>query len=141
LDNGNLAKVNLAKGSLGAVPGVRADEESEAHLGQDARLDQGANVPGPLRVGKVDLERKAAFVAVKLQKAALGVGDELAAVVPGCLWSPERHATLEAWVRRHYRETLVPAELADPKLLDESRTALDELTRLLGTGPIYEFQR
>ena len=67
--------------------------------------------------------------------------DELAAVVPGCLWSPERNAALEAWVRRHYRETLVPADLADPTLLDESRTALDELTRLLGTGPIYEFQR
>jgi succinylarginine dihydrolase len=66
---------------------------------------------------------------------------ELAAVVPGCLWSPERHAALEAWVRRHYRETLVPADLADPKLLDESRAALDELTRLLGTGSIYEFQR
>jgi succinylarginine dihydrolase len=66
---------------------------------------------------------------------------ELAAVVPGCLWSPERHAALEAWVRRHYRETLSPADLADPRLLEESRTALDDLTRLLGTGPIYEFQR
>ena len=66
---------------------------------------------------------------------------ELAAVVPGCLWSPRRHEALEAWVRRHYRETLVPADLADPALLEESRTALDELTRLLGTGPIYEFQR
>jgi succinylarginine dihydrolase len=66
---------------------------------------------------------------------------ELEAVVPGCLWSPGRHAALEAWVRRHYRETLVPADLADPQLLEESRTALDELTRLLGTGPIYEFQR
>ncbi len=66
---------------------------------------------------------------------------ELAAVVPGCLWSPERHAALEGWVRRHYRETLSPADLADPSLLEESRAALDELTRLLGTGPIYEFQR
>jgi succinylarginine dihydrolase len=66
---------------------------------------------------------------------------ELAAVAPGCLYSPERHAALEAWVRRHYRETLEPADLADPRLLDEGRRALDELTRLLGLGSIYEFQR
>jgi len=66
---------------------------------------------------------------------------EVAAVAPGCLWSPERHAALESWVRRHYREELAPADLADPQLLRESRTALDELTRLLGIGTVYGFQR
>lgn len=66
---------------------------------------------------------------------------ELAAVAPGCVYTPERHAALEAWVRRHYRETLAPAELADPRLLDECRQALDALTGLLGLGSIYEFQR
>lgn len=66
---------------------------------------------------------------------------ELAAVAPGCLWTPEGHRALEAWVRRHYREELVPADLADPALLRESRDALDELTQLLGLGAIYEFQR
>ena len=44
-------------------------------------------------------------------------------------------------MRRHYREELAPADLADPRLLDESRAALDELTRMLGLGAIYEFQR
>lgn len=48
---------------------------------------------------------------------------------------------LEAWVRRHYRDRLVFADLADPALLDESRTALDTLTQLLGLGSIYDFQR
>ena len=67
--------------------------------------------------------------------------EDIAGIAPGCLWSPERHAALEAWVRRHYREELAPGDLADPQLLRESREALDELTRLLGTGPIYEFQR
>ncbi len=66
---------------------------------------------------------------------------ELAAVAPGCLWTPEGHRALEAWVRRHYREELAPADLADPALLRESRDALDELTQLLGLGAIYEFQR
>jgi len=44
-------------------------------------------------------------------------------------------------VRAHYRDRLVFADLADPTLLDESRTALDRLTQLLGLGSIYDFQR
>lgn len=66
---------------------------------------------------------------------------ELRAVTPGCVYSPEQHARLEAWVRKHYREELAPADLADPCLLAESRAALDELTKILGVGLIYEFQR
>jgi succinylarginine dihydrolase len=50
------------------------------------------------------------------------------------------YATLNDWVTRHYRESLAPADLADPKLLCESRTALDELTRILDLGPLYPFQ-
>lgn len=48
---------------------------------------------------------------------------------------------LEAWVCRHYRDRLTPADLADPALLQESRSALDELTSVLGLGSIYDFQR
>ena len=50
-------------------------------------------------------------------------------------------ADLAAWIRRNYRDRLVPADLADPSLLDESRRALDELTRLLALPPLYAFQR
>jgi len=50
-------------------------------------------------------------------------------------------AELRAWVIRHYRETLRADELADPALLHESREALDELTRILALGAIYDFQR
>jgi succinylarginine dihydrolase len=66
---------------------------------------------------------------------------ELAAVNPRALFSAERHAELVAWADRRYREELRPTDLADPKLLDESRTALDELTAILGLGSIYDFQR
>ena len=51
------------------------------------------------------------------------------------------YAKLTAWVERHYRDRLSQDDLADPKLLDEVRTALDELTGLLGLGSIYDFQR
>jgi succinylarginine dihydrolase len=50
------------------------------------------------------------------------------------------YAALTAWVQRHYRDRLVPADLADPALLTESRRALDELSRLLGLANVYAFQ-
>jgi succinylarginine dihydrolase len=66
---------------------------------------------------------------------------ELAALPSGVRLTPESHAALRAWVQRHYRDELRAADLADPHLLEESRRALDELTRLLGLGSIYPFQR
>lgn len=58
------------------------------------------------------------------------------------VWIDEALATrLEQWVRKHYRDRLVLADLADPELLDASRCALDELTQILGLGSLYDFQR
>lgn len=51
------------------------------------------------------------------------------------------HAELLSWVDKHYRDRLVPADLADPKLAREVMTGLDELTRILGLGAVYDFQR
>ena len=64
-----------------------------------------------------------------------------AAVLPSVWMNTALHASLAAWVNRHYRDRLLPADLGDPQLLVESRTALDELTRLLGLGSLYPFQR
>ena len=47
---------------------------------------------------------------------------------------------LEAWIGRHYRDRLAPEDLADPALMDESRRALDELTRMLRLPSVYPFQ-
>ena len=47
---------------------------------------------------------------------------------------------LELWVLRHYRTELLPADLADPQLINESFSALDELTHILELGSIYPFQ-
>jgi len=59
-----------------------------------------------------------------------------------CLLTAEREATLRGWVSRHYREELAPSDLADPQLVTEVRTALDELTQLLELGSdFYDFQR
>jgi succinylarginine dihydrolase len=65
---------------------------------------------------------------------------EEAALLPGVRFTPALDQTLTAWVERHYRERLAPADLADPQLLAETRGALDELTRILGLGAVYPFQ-
>lgn len=58
-----------------------------------------------------------------------------------CIVTPALLDSLEGWVERHYRESLIMANLSDPALLQESRSALDELTGLLALGSIYDFQR
>lgn len=65
---------------------------------------------------------------------------ELALIPAGVRMNDRTHRRLVRWVERHYRESLRPADLADPQLLEESRRALDELTQLLGLGSIYPFQ-
>lgn len=61
--------------------------------------------------------------------------------LPSGIWiNDATYPPLVAWVKRHYRETLSPRDLADPKLLEESRRALDKLTQLMGLGSIYPFQ-
>jgi succinylarginine dihydrolase len=64
------------------------------------------------------------------------------AAVAGNVWLDQAmYDALHGWVQRHYRDRLAQQDLADPSLLDESRRALDELSRVLQLGNIYAFQR
>ncbi|MDD3179292.1 MAG: N-succinylarginine dihydrolase [Opitutaceae bacterium] len=65
---------------------------------------------------------------------------ELATLRPALFITGASFATLTGWVRSHYRDKIAPADLADPRLLEESRQALDNLTQILGLGSIYPFQ-
>jgi succinylarginine dihydrolase len=66
---------------------------------------------------------------------------ERAAVKPGVWIDDALFARLDGWIGKHYRDRLAPEDLADPALIVESRTALDELTQILGVGSLYDFQR
>lgn len=67
--------------------------------------------------------------------------EEIAHVHSGILFTPELHHRLQEWVRNHYRDRLSKDDLADPQFLAEGQQALDELTRILQLGYIYEFQK
>jgi len=66
--------------------------------------------------------------------------DELAAVNQAVIMTPSLYDTLNLWVDKHYRDRLSENDLADPQLLNECRTALDELTQILKLGAVYPFQ-
>lgn len=65
---------------------------------------------------------------------------EMAAMNPCVLLNDHRHRQLCDWVNKHYRDRFSTKDLADPKLLIETRTALDELTRILNLKNLYPFQ-
>lgn len=55
-------------------------------------------------------------------------------------WNEKLDGELRKWVGKHYRDRLLPRDLADPQLLVECQTALDELTQILKIGSVYPFQ-
>jgi succinylarginine dihydrolase len=57
------------------------------------------------------------------------------------LFDSELERKLTAVIERRYRDRLVLADMADPELVNEAFTALDELTDALGLGSVYDFQR
>lgn len=65
---------------------------------------------------------------------------ELAALGAAVILDEEKVAALETVVKRRYRDRLALDDLADPSLLDESRTALDEIGQVLELGSVHDFQ-
>lgn len=57
------------------------------------------------------------------------------------LLTEELYEKLKKWIHAHYRDSLIQEDLKDPQLLKESKTALDELTKLLELGSLYDFQK
>lgn len=67
-------------------------------------------------------------------------GDELDAVHPGVLFTPELDARLVGWVEKHYPDRLTTGDLLDLGLARRCLDALDELTTILGLPGLYPFQ-
>ena len=67
--------------------------------------------------------------------------DESRKLAGSVLLDAQLEHTLGAIVERRYRDRLKLADMADPELMVEAHTALDELTQTLGLGSVYDFQR
>lgn len=119
-------------------------EESRQHPGVWRYLNQLVASGGPIRELKVfDLRESMCNGGgpACLRLRVVLTEAERAALNPAVLMNDRLFTTLNAWVDKHYRDRLTQADLADPALLREGRTALDELTQLLDLGCVYAFQR
>jgi succinylarginine dihydrolase len=62
---------------------------------------------------------------------------EAGAMHQGVIMTEALYAQLVAWVQRHYRDALAPADLADPQLAIEVTSALEELAKILRLPDLY----
>ncbi|HEV7817003.1 MAG TPA: N-succinylarginine dihydrolase [Janthinobacterium sp.] len=64
---------------------------------------------------------------------------EAGAMHQGVIMTEALYVRLVAWVERHYRDRLEPADLADPALALEVHAALEELSLILNLPGLYDF--
>lgn len=132
--------VTLPDGSMAFILPKEAEETASARRAVDRVLADN----GPIRQAHyLDLResmRNGGGPACLRLRVVL-TGREAASLASGVVLDGAKASALESIVARRYRDGLTPADLADPALLDESRTALDEFSAVLGLGSIYDFQR
>lgn len=123
---------------------IIAPTECEEHKGVKAYLDSLLQSNTPIKeVRYFDVKqsmRNGGGPACLRLRVALN-DQELDAVNPNVILTDGLFKRLNQWVDKHYRDELSVADLIDPNLLIESRTALDELTQIMNLGSVYPFQQ
>lgn len=136
----NSQVLTLPDGSMAILAPIESEESPRAR----AFLERVVAADNPVaRIHYLDLResmKNGGGPACLRQRVPL-TDAEVGRITARVIFTEELDADLAAWVARHYRDRLAPADLADPALARESMTALDELTRLLSLGPVYDFQR
>ena len=136
----NSQLLTLPDGSMTIVAPEEAREDPRAR----AFLQRVIEADGPVKtLHHLDLRESmenGGGPACLRQRIVLQDG-ERSAIEARVFWDEALGAELEAWVRRHYRDRLVGEDLADPSLARENMQALDELTRILRIGSVYDFQK
>ncbi|MCL2450422.1 MAG: N-succinylarginine dihydrolase, partial [Polyangiaceae bacterium] len=136
----NSQVVTLADGTMAIV----APADAHADRASRALLEGLASGAGPVRaVHYIDVRQSMqngggpACLRLRVPLTA----EETSALGARVVLDDALDEALSLWIGRHYRDRLMPADLADPALAREGMRALDELTALLGIGAVYDFQR
>jgi succinylarginine dihydrolase len=128
----------------GGAMTIVAPEDARDDAASRAVLERIAGGEGPVRsvhyVGvRQSMQNGGGPACLRLRVDA--TDDELRALSGRVVLDDALASDLTAWVERHYRDRLAPADLADPSLARESMQALDALSQLLELGSVYDFQR
>jgi succinylarginine dihydrolase len=136
----NSQLVSVPDGTMSLIAPVESKENPRTRAALE-RIEAGEN---PItRVHFVDVRQsmKNGGGPACLRLRVVLTEQELASTHQGIMFNDRLYQALTEWGERHYRDKLHPDDLADPSLIHETRTALDELTRMLDLGPKYGFQR
>ncbi len=136
----NTQLVTLAPGRMALVAPAECREIKAVSAYLDDLIADPANPISELHVFNLRESMRNGGGPACLRLRVTLSAEERAALPPGVWINDQSYPRLVEWVKKHYRETLAPRDLADPRLLEESRRALDALTKLLGLGNIYPFQ-
>ncbi len=143
LFNSQLLQIPGETGLLLLAP-AEAEENTRARA-VCARLEAEGRQGGPItRVEFIDVRqsmRNGGGPACLRLRVVL-TPEQQTAANPAMLLNDELYGALTAWVERHYRDDLAPADMRDPNLIRESQEALDALCGILKLGGgFYPFQR
>lgn len=135
----NSQLVSLPNGSMAIIgPGeCQENERVKRYLDQIIEED---NPIAEVKIYDVKQSMQNGGGPACLRQRVVLTDSEIAASNPKVFMNDTLFATLNGWVEKHYRDSLQENDLADPNLLIESRTALDELTQILNLGSVYPFQ-
>ncbi len=143
LFNSQLLRIPGETGLVLLAP-AEAEENTRAR-GVCARIEEEGRQGGPItRVEFIDVRqsmRNGGGPACLRLRVVL-TPEQLDAANPAMRLTNDLYRDLTAWVERHYRDDLAPADLRDPNLIRESHEALDALCGILKLGGgFYPFQR
>ena len=134
----NSQYVTLSDGSLALIAPTECLEVPSAKGYIDGLLEHGAIREAHYVDVRQSMQNGGGPACLRLRVVL--TDEQLARVHPGVLFDDKLDSELVRWVESYYRDRLEMNDLRDPKLLDDSRAALDRLTQILGLGSIYDFQ-
>jgi succinylarginine dihydrolase len=132
--------LTLPDGTMAIVAPEDSREDAQARSFLERVLAAGGPVSALYYVDVRQSMRNGGGPACLRLRVALS-DDEARALCANVVLSDALYEALCAWIGRHYRDRVTPADLADPELAREGMRALDELTVLLRLGSVYDFQR
>jgi succinylarginine dihydrolase len=135
----NSQLLSLPSGGMAIVAPAESEQNARARAFLRRVADEGAVEAVHFRDVKSSMDNGGGPACLRLR--VFLTATERAAIGARVFLDDALYADLAAWIRRHYRDRITFADLADPALLVEVRTALDELTGILGLGSVYDFQR
>lgn len=136
----NTQLVTLKPGHMAIIAPTECEENARVHAYLQELVSMGTPIKEVRYFDVKQSMRNGGGPACLRLRVALN-DQELAAVNPNVILTDELFKRLNQWVDKHYRDELSTDDLADPSLLIESRTALDELTQIMHLGSVYPFQR